>query len=310
MVQENTHPSLKHQMFPSHFEVEKEVDIQAQKDETFRHELQANPRAVLEHNSPQQLPEGRELQGFSIDTIEEKLLSKSTSRCALLAASALAAIGMTGCMASPTKAIEVATPTADNTSTTSDPLQKLLDGNQRFQRGQATWPNQTVARRQAVAQKQTPFAMIFGCVDSRVPPELVFDQGLGDLLIIRTAANVLDTAALGSIEFGVVELNIPLLVVLGHERCGGVTAAIQAIDNNKPAPGSIQSLVEYLRPSILKAQGQGDARVVSAIHNNIAYTINKLSGSKIISDAVNAEKLTIVGSYYDLDTGAVSVLKS
>ncbi len=313
MVQKNTHLSVNHQTFSTCSEMEKELYIRAQKEETFQHKLQAGPGAVLEHNYPQQFPEAKESQGFSLNNIEENLLSKSTSRRALLAASTLAAIGMTGCAASTTKSTRAATPTktieTNNTPTTSkSPLQKLLDGNLRFQRGQAKWPNQTIAQRQAVAQKQTPFAIIFGCVDSRVPPELVFDQGLGDLLVIRTAAHVIDNAALGSIEFGVAELSIPLLVVLGHERCGGVSAAIQAIDHHEAAPGSIQSLVEYISPSVLKAQGQGDARLTSAIHNNITYTLHMLSSSKIINDAVNDGKLTIVGSYYDLDTGAVSVL--
>jgi carbonic anhydrase len=269
---------------------------------------------MAQKNTYQWFAGEKEPQEVSLDSIEEDLLPKPTTRRALLAASALAAIGMTGCTTSTTKSTGVATPTktivANNTPATSSPLQKLLDGNLRFQRGQAKWPDQTLTQRRAVAQKQAPFAIIFGCVDSRVPPELVFDQGLGDLFVIRTAAHVIDNAALGSIEFGVAELNIPLLVVLGHERCGAVTAATQAIDHHEAAPGSIQSLVEYISPSVLKAQGQGDTRLTNAIRNNITYTVNALSHSKIISDAANTGKLTIVGSYYDLDTGAVSILKN
>jgi carbonic anhydrase len=305
--------SFNHRTFLTCSEMEKEQYVQAQKEETIQRELQAGPRDLLDPSHPQRFPEGKESQGFSLNTFEENALSKLTSRRALLAASALAAIGMTGCAASTTKSTRAANPTktieTNNTPTTSkSPLQKLLDGNLRFQRGQAKWPNQTIAQRRAVAQKQTPFALIFGCVDSRVPPELVFDQGLGDLLVVRTAAHVIDNAALGSIEFGVAELGIPLLVILGHERCGAVAAAIQAIDHQQAAHGSIQSLVEYIHPSVLKAQGQGDARLTSAIHNNIIYTLHMLSQSKIISDAANTGKLTIVGSYYDLDTGAVSLL--
>ena len=269
---------------------------------------------MAQKNTYQWFAGEKEPQEVSLDSIEEDLLPKSTTRRALLAASALAAIGMTGCTTSTTKSTGVATPTktiaANNTPATSSPLQKLLDGNLRFQRGQAKWPNQTLTQRRAVAQKQAPFAIIFGCVDSRVPPELVFDQGLGDLFVIRTAAHVIDNAALGSIEFGVAELNIPLLVVLGHERCGAVAAAIQAVDHHETAPGSIQSLVEYISPSVLKAQGQGDTRLTNAVRNNITYTVNALFHSEIINDAANAGKLTIVGSYYDLDTGAVSILKN
>jgi carbonic anhydrase len=312
MAQENTELSLNHQVFPACSEMEKELRIRVRQDETFRRELQANPRAVLERDYPQWFSGGKVPQGFTIKNIEEDLLFKSTSRRAFLAASGLAAIGITGCATSTTRSTAAAIPTktmaANNTPTTSSPLQKLLDGNLRFQRGQAKWPDQTVTQRQALAQKQAPFAIIFSCVDSRVPPELVFDQGLGDLFVIRTAGHVIDNAALGSIEFGVAELGIPLLVVLGHERCGAVTATVQAIDHHETAPGSIQSLVEYIRPSVLQAQGQGDTRLTNAIHNNITNTVHMLSHSKIISDAASAGKLTIVGSYYDLDTGAVSML--
>src|SRR5450432_2801977 len=116
-------------------------------------------------------------------------------------------------------------------------LELLQAGNHRFQEGKVIWPNQTRARRIAVARKQNPFAIVFSCVDSRVPPELVFDRGLGDIFTIRTAAHVIDQAALGSLEFGVAELHIPLLMVLGHERCGAVTATITAVDTHKDPPG-------------------------------------------------------------------------
>lgn len=309
MIHKGSDLSFNHQTFHTCYEMEKEQHIRAQKEETIQRELQAGPRDLLEPSHPQRFPEGKESQGFSLNTIEENGLSKLTSRRALLAASALATIGMTGCAASNTTANPTKTIETNNTPTISkSPLQKLLDGNLRFQRGQAKWPNQTIAQRQAVAQKQTPFALIFSCVDSRVPPELVFDQGLGDLLVVRAAAHVIDNAALGSIEFGIAELGIPLLVILGHERCGAVTAAIQAIDHQQAAHGNIQSLIEYMRPSVLKARGQGDTRLTSAIRNNIIYTLHMLSQSEIISDAANTGKLTIVGSYYDLDTGAVSIL--
>jgi carbonic anhydrase len=242
------------------------------------------------------------------------MLFKLTTRRAFLAASSLSAIAMTGCASSRSSQTISVAPTQQTAVQTIPPtgnqaLQKLLEGNLRFQRGQAKWPNQTSIRRQAIAKAQTPFAIVFGCVDSRVPPELVFDQGLGDIFTIRTAAHVLDNAALGSIEFGIAELNIPLLVVLGHERCGAVSATIQAVDHHEDAPGSIQSLVEYIRPSVLKAQGQGDTRLTNAIRNNSIYTVNMLSRSKIISEAIKAGKLTVVASNYDLDTGAVSIIK-
>ncbi len=192
--------------------------------------------------------------------------------------------------------------------TSSEALQQLLKGNLRFQKGKATWPNQTLARRKALAEKQSPFAMIFGCVDSRVPPELVFDQGLGDIFDIRTAAHVIDKAALGSLEFGVAELHIPLLMVLGHERCGAVSATITAIDSHEEPPGSIRTLVDYIRPAVLAAHGTGATRLDNAVRLNVSRTVQALHQSKILNDAVKSGKLTILGARYDLDTGAVDVI--
>jgi len=234
----------------------------------------------------------------------------SATRRAFLVTSGLSVIGIAGCASSSTSAPIQAEPIVEGIlpSTSNQALQKLLEGNRRFQSGQAKWPNQTAGRRQALALEQTPWAMVFGCVDSRVPPELVFDQGLGDLLNIRTAGHVIDNAALGSIEIGIVEYGIPLLVVLGHERCGAVSIAIEALDHQKKQEGHIQTLAEYIRPSILKAQGNGDDRHASVVQNNTLYTVNELYSSKIISDAVKASKLTIVGGRYDLDTGAVSII--
>jgi carbonic anhydrase len=244
------------------------------------------------------------------------MLFKLTTRRAFLAASALAAVGMTGCASTTTKQTASSAPTSAGATATAistpgnrplptskQALQKLLDGNFRFEHGE------TVAQRQAIAQKQTPFAIVFSCADSRVPPEIVFNQSLGDLFTIRTAGHVIDNATLGSIEYGVADLSIPLLVVLGHERCGAVKATIEAIDHHTAVPGSIQALVDYVRPSVLKAQGQGNVRLASAIRNNVIYTVNALSSrSKIISDAVNAGKLTIVGADYDLDAGTVRMI--
>ncbi len=177
--------------------------------------------------------------------------------------------------------------------TSSEALRKLLQGNLRFQYGNVIRPD---------------LATIFSCVDSRVPPEMIFDQGLGDLFVIRTAAHVLDNAALGSLEFGVAELHIPLLMILGHERCGAVTATINAIDNKEEAPGSIQTLVDYIRPAVLAAQGTGANRLDSAVRNNSRRTLQELLRSKILKNAVVGGQLRIVAARYNLDTGAVTLL--
>ena len=209
----------------------------------------------------------------------------------------------------PVQAAAVGETAFENTSLTADQaLKKMLDGNLRFQRGTLLWPDQTLDRRTEVAKKQNPFAIVFSCVDSRVPPELVFDQGLGDIFTIRTAAHVIDKAALGSLEYGVAELGIPLLVVMGHERCGAVNATISAVDQHEKAPGSIEALVDYIRPSVLEARGTGAARLDDAIRLNTVRTVKILRTSTIIKTALDKKKLSLIGARYDLDTGVVSMV--
>ena len=267
----------------------------------------------MNHENEQQ---SSNLEAFSTHSeveIEENLFSKSTSRRALLAASALAAIGIAGCGGSPTESTVATTPAqsteSNSTYPSGNPLQALLDGNQRFQRGQAKWPNQTVARRQAVSRIAKPLAFVVGSPDPRVPPELIFDQGLGDLVVFRTPVNMVDDVIIGNIEVSISAWPVPLLIVLGGSHDAIVMSAIQAIDQHTALSKNLQPLADYLRPSILKAEGVGIARVTNAIHNNIIYTMNLFSKSTTISDAVNAKTLTIVGGYYDTNTGAVSIVK-
>src|SRR5512144_1963951 len=135
-------------------------------------------------------------------------------------------------------------------------LKRLIEGNRRFVDNRPAL-DASPHRRIEVAQGQKPFAIILGCVDSRVPPELVFDQGMGNLFVIRTAGEVLDQAALGSLEFGVEELHIPLLVVLGHERCGAVKAAIEILDGQGKAEADIDYLVQALAPAVEEGKRLG-----------------------------------------------------
>ena len=134
--------------------------------------------------------------------------------------------------------------------TPEEAITRLLEGNARFVRGKSTTINESAERRTKIAQRQRPFATIFSCVDSRVPPELVFDRGLGDLFVIRTAGNVVDSAVMGSLEYGAYELEIPLLLVLGHKGCGAVKATMETIESGGKAEGSIAFLVEAIRPAI------------------------------------------------------------
>jgi carbonic anhydrase len=156
-----------------------------------------------------------------------------------------------------------------------------------------------------VARGQKPVAMVLGCVDSRVPPELIFDQGLGDLFVIRTAGEVLDRAALGSLEFGVAELHIPLLVVLGHQRCGAVKAAIDELAGHGEAEADVSYLVEALTPAVEAGKRLAGDLWEQAGRTQIALQVDRLRRSPILAEAVNDGTLRVVGAWYDLETGLV-----
>jgi carbonic anhydrase len=142
-----------------------------------------------------------------------------------------------------------------------------------------------------------------------VPPELVFDRGLGDMFVIRTAGHVLDNAALGSIEYGVAELHVPLLLVLGHERCGAVVASVEAVEHHATAPGRIGALVDGIRPAIEHTHGWPGDDIDNVVRANTELTVAALQASQpILAHAVAEGKLKIVGARYDLGTGAVEVL--
>jgi carbonic anhydrase len=190
-------------------------------------------------------------------------------------------------------------------------LQRLLEGNRRFAADQPTLDGSSL-RRSEVAQGQVPFAAILGCADSRVPPELIFDQGLGNLFVVRTAGETLDQAALESLEFGVEELHIPLLVVLGHERCGAIKIAIEALD------GQVEIDTVYLLEALAPAVEQGKRMSSSpesgeaglweqAGRAQVALQVERLRREPILAAAADAGDLKIVGAWYSLDTGLVEI---
>jgi carbonic anhydrase len=187
-------------------------------------------------------------------------------------------------------------------------LQRLLEGNQRYVAQKSTDVNESESRRIELAQGQKPFATIFSCVDSRVPPELVFDRGLGDLFVIRTAGQVIDNAVLGSLEYGVAELRIPLLLVLGHEKCGAVKATIETLESHSTAEAEINWLVEGIRPAVEKVKDQGGDVLDNAVKANVELVVNRLKATPILSEAVAKGELKIMGGRYDLDTGVVEIL--
>jgi carbonic anhydrase len=199
-------------------------------------------------------------------------------------------------------------PTAAATTTTSAPvtadaaLAKLMDGNRRFVAGRHENSSRSPQRRAELTQSQKPSAVIVSCSDSRVGPEVVFDQGLGDIFVIRTAGQVLDAPGIGSIEYAVEHLGSPLIVVLGHERCGAVTAAVESGN----APGHIDALVKAIRPAALETKGQPGNHVDNAVRANVRRVVRQLKNSQpILAEFSHAGKVKIVGAYYDLETGAV-----
>lgn len=181
-----------------------------------------------------------------------------------------------------------------------DALTRLERGNARAAAGRPRHPNISSARRLEVAKGQHPFAVVVSCSDSRVPPEVVFDQGIGDLFVVRTAGNVVDDVALGSIEYAVEHLGPSLIVVLGHERCGAVTAAI----GGGEAPGHVAKIVEAIRPAVESTANVEGDRVDAAARENVRRVAEAIE-----SDAPVAERhATVVGMLYDLDTGRVEKL--
>lgn len=191
---------------------------------------------------------------------------------------------------------------AQNDMTPDHALQRLMEGNQRFINGKRQNPHQDRTRLAEVAKTQKPFASILSCADSRVPSEIIFDQGFGDLFICRVAGNIATPEEIGSLEFGALVLGAKLIMVMGHERCGAVDATIKGAQ----VPGRIASLIDAIKPSLRNLDSQKGDRLENAIKANVLYQIEKLKSSPVLSQLIQEGKLKIVGGYYDLDTGSVT----
>ncbi|WP_353930042.1 carbonic anhydrase [Okeanomitos corallinicola TIOX110] len=203
-----------------------------------------------------------------------------------------------------TKLVKAEATRKANITNPAEALQALLDGNKRFVDKKRRSRNEIYSRLQEVAKGQEPFASILGCADSRVPAEIVFDQGLGDLFVCRVAGNVATPEEIGSLEYGSLVLGAKVIMVLGHERCGAVTATLKG----DPVPGQIGSLLEAIQPGLEKSQGQPGDKLENACKSNILVQIDNLKSSPVLSELIKANKLRIVGGYYDLDTGKVSLV--
>jgi carbonic anhydrase len=187
-------------------------------------------------------------------------------------------------------------------------LQLLMEGNARYVSGATTGPRRGVDRRTEVASAQYPYATILSCADSRVPPELVFDAGLGDLFTNRVAGNVLNDELLGSIEYGAEHLHSPLIMVLGHERCGAVDATVAALTQGAQFDGQIPSLAGAIAPTVQQVQGMPGDLVDNAIRANIRLVVEQLTGrSPLLAEMLAHGEIKIVGGYYPLQSGRVEL---
>ena len=189
--------------------------------------------------------------------------------------------------------------------TPDEALAKLMEGNKRYTSSHSQRPHQSARRRHELEKDQHPFACILSCSDSRVPPEIVFDEGLGDLFVVRVAGHIVDNAVTGSVEYAVEHLGSTLVLVLGHERCGAVQATL-----GEGEPGThIQSLVEAISPAVIEAKKKPGEPLANAVRANVQLVVQQLRQSgPILAEQVRSQKIRIVGAVYELDTGAVHLL--
>jgi carbonic anhydrase len=191
-------------------------------------------------------------------------------------------------------------------------LRDLIAGNHRFAIGQPTSPRRSPQEFQALAHGQFPEAVIVCCADSRVAPEILFDVGVGDIFVVRVAGNVVDGAGVtvkGSIEYAIAELNVPLIVVLGHGGCGAVKAAMKHIGDKDSLPGAINGMVELIKPAVAKSKEMAGDPLENAIRENVVIGVRKLRGLEpILASRVKDGKVKVVGGVYDLRNGMVTMI--
>ncbi|MFF9803606.1 carbonic anhydrase [Streptomyces coeruleorubidus] len=229
-------------------------------------------------------------------TVRRTLLRTALTGAAALGAGIAAARPATAATRAPAAGPRPGTP--------QEALAELAAGNRRWRAFRERHPHETPAIRRELTTAQHPFAVVLGCIDSRVPPELVFDQGLGDLMTVRTAGEVLDEAVLGSVAYGVLELGIPLVVVLGHQSCGAVRAAVEAEESGGRLPAHIQYLADQISPAIDHST-EGDARIDATVDANVRLVRSRLAAEPDLAARISAGALAIVGARYELTNQAV-----
>jgi len=182
----------------------------------------------------------------------------------------------------------------------------LKEGNERFVAGSPEHPSQSIEHRASLAVAQRPTTVVFGCADSRVAAEIIFDQGLGDMFVVRTAGHVIDSAVLGSIEYAVTVLSVPLIVVLGHDSCGAVEATIAALDGGSVPGGFVRDVIERVTPSIMLGRREGLSRVDEFEARHVVETGTQLlARSSAIAERITRGELAIVGVTYHLADGRI-----
>jgi len=191
-----------------------------------------------------------------------------------------------------------------------DAIEALQRGNERFFSGQARRPETSANERRAQIMSQTPFAVVLACSDSRVPVEVVFDQGLGDLFIVRVAGHIVDSATLGSIEYAIAHLKCQLLVVMGHEGCGAVKAAMLPEEKMAGEPEHVRHLLGLVRPALggMPPIRDDKARMREAVLHNVRLQVARVSDNATVQGAVDQQRMRVIGAYYEIGSGAVEFL--
>ncbi|HEY9768377.1 MAG TPA: carbonic anhydrase [Coleofasciculaceae cyanobacterium] len=194
--------------------------------------------------------------------------------------------------------------TSNENITPDEALNLLMEGNKRFVNNQSQYPNQDFEHIAEVAKEQFPFASILACADSRLPVEIIFDQGFGDTFVVRDAGNIATPEEIGSLEFGSAVLGSKLILVLGHEECGAVKATIAG----KPVPGSIGSILAAIKPAIKEGDKTSKSYLIDTVKRNVLLQIDRLNSSPVISQLISENQLKIVGGYFDLNTAEVQLI--
>ncbi|MDP4022467.1 carbonic anhydrase [Methylobacterium sp. NEAU 140] len=215
--------------------------------------------------------------------------------------------GLIAAAAMPARALAAA-PSSKKTDMTPDQaLKALKDGNANYLTDSPVRSAQGRDRRIEIALGQTPFCVLVSCSDSRVSPEILFGRGLGELFIVRNAGNTIDTTAMGSIEYAIAQLGVPLILVMGHSRCGAVEAAVNVVQKNTVFPGAIGQMVEPIVPAVLSVKDKPGDLLENAVRANVDRTVTRLRSASgpLLLDPLGSGKLRVVGAAYSLDTGNV-----